>query len=265
MSILSTIVEHKKMEIESSKELISVSQLEKMAYFDRDTYKLTDSLTSSGKTGIIAEFKRKSPSKGIINDTSKVADVTSGYANHGASALSILTDSVFFGGSVDDLKKVRKLHTIPILRKEFIVDEYQVYETKAIGADAILLIASILDKNQATSLAKKAHDLGLEVLMEIHEEEELKILNEDLDVVGINNRNLKTFKVDIHHSIKLGKKISDEFVKISESGISSASDVINLKNHGFSGFLIGENFMKTYDPVNSFANFAQAIRNAQGK
>jgi indole-3-glycerol phosphate synthase len=261
MSILSTIVEHKKREVASSKELIPVSELEKMDPYERDTFKLSDSLLSADKTGIIAEFKRKSPSKGNINNTSRIEDVTTGYAANGASALSVLTDFIFFGGSVDDLLRTRAVNTIPILRKEFIIDEYQIHEAKAIGADAILLIASILDKNQANTFAKKAHDLKLQVLMEIHEEEELDLMNEYLDVIGVNNRNLKTFEVNLQQSVELAKKIPDEFIKISESGISSVQDIEFLKSHGFSGFLIGENFMKSQDPVSSFADFVNKLSN----
>ncbi len=260
MSVLNTIVNHKKKEVESCKDLIPFPELLKMTCFERDTYKLTDFILSQEKTGIIAEFKRKSPSNGIINNISKIEDVTTGYAENGASALSVLTDFVFFGGSVDDLRKARIVNNIPILRKEFIIDEYQVYEAKANGADAILLIASILDKDQAITLAKKAHDLSLQVLMEIHEENELSILNDYLDVVGINNRNLKTFEVDLQQSVKLVKKIPDDFIKISESGISSADDILYLSENGFSGFLIGEHFMKTSDPVNTFANFIDEVK-----
>lgn len=261
MSILSTIVKHKKKEVESSKELIPISELEKMASFERAPLRLKDFLISHEKSGIIAEFKRKSPSKGIINNTSKVEDVTTGYASNRASALSVLTDFIFFGGSVDDLQKARAVNDIPILRKEFIIDEYQVYEAKAIGADAILLIASILNKKQAITLAKKAHELSLQVLMEIHEEEELEQLNEYLDIVGVNNRNLKTFEVDLQHSVEMAKKIPEDFIKVSESGISSVHDIKYLKNHGFSGFLIGENFMKNDDPVSSFASFVNELNN----
>ncbi len=259
MSVLNTIVKHKKKEVESCKKLIPVSELLKMTCFERDTYKLTDFILSQEKTGIIAEFKRKSPSRGIINNVSQVENVTAGYAENGASALSVLTDFVFFGGSVDDLRKARNVNNIPILRKEFIIDEYQVYEAKAIGADAILLIASILDKDQAKTLAKKARELNLQVLMEIHEENELRILNDCLDVVGINNRNLHTFKVDLQQSVKLVKKIPDDFVKISESGITSADDLLYLSENGFSGFLIGEYFMKTSDPISTFANFINEV------
>lgn len=259
MSILDTIVEHKKIEIESIEELISVNDLKRLPLFNRNTYSLKEFLSNPLKTGIIAEFKRKSPSKGVINDKVDVAVVTLGYAKNGASALSVLTDFNFFGGSVDDLQKAREVNQIPILRKEFIIDEYQVYEAKATGADAILLIAAILDAQKAIALAKLAHDLDLEVLMELHEDNELDLLNVHLDVIGVNNRNLKTFEVSLQHSVELAKKIPGEFIKISESGISTVEDILYLREHGFHGFLIGENFMKTPDPAEAFSNFTREL------
>jgi indole-3-glycerol phosphate synthase len=261
MSILDTIVEHKKIEIESIEELISINDLKRLPLFNRNTYSLKEFLSNPMKTGIIAEFKRKSPSKGVINEKVDVAVVTLGYAKNGASALSVLTDFNFFGGSVDDLQKAREVNQIPILRKEFIIDDYQVYEAKATGADAILLIAAILDAQKAIDLAKLAHDLDLEVLMELHEDNELDLLNEHLDVIGVNNRNLKTFEVSLQHSVELAKKIPGEFIKISESGISTVEDILYLREHGFQGFLIGENFMKTPDPAEAFSNFTSELAN----
>lgn len=262
MNILDKIVNYKKKEVASANLMIPLSELEQMTYFSRPTLKLTDFLTDVDKTGIIAEFKRKSPSKGIINDRSTVEEVTRGYASNGASALSILTDSHFFGGSVEDLIMARKVNQIPILRKEFIIHEYQIYEAKAIGADAILLIAAILEKKQAKRFAKIAKDLGLQVLMELHDESELDILNDYLDVVGVNNRNLKTFIVDLKHSVQLAEKIPNNFIKISESGITSPEDIMFLKQHGFKGFLIGENFMKTENPADAFASFTESLQMA---
>lgn len=260
MSILETIIEHKKKELESCKELISIDDLKTLPLFDRQTLSMKESILASDKSGIIAEFKRKSPSKGIINDTSSVEEVTQGYAEYGASAISILTDNYFFGGSVDDVQIVREGCVLPILRKEFIIDEYQLYEAKAIGADAILLIAAILNKDKLKQLAKTAHGLGLEVLMEIHTEEELDHLNEHLDIVGVNNRNLKTFEVDLQHSADLGMKIPVEFLKISESGIASVEDLEYLRQYDFRGFLIGENFMKTSDPIGAFSSFVESMK-----
>jgi indole-3-glycerol phosphate synthase len=259
MTILETIVEHKKKEVASCKELIPVAELEKSPYFDRKSLSLKDFILDPLHTGIIAEFKRQSPSKGIINSIASVAEVTSGYAQHGASALSVLTDFNFFGGSADDLLKARKVNHIPILRKEFIIDEYQILEAKALGADAILLIAAILDPSTCLTFARKAHTLGLQVLLEIHDETELDWLNDSLDLIGVNNRNLNTFEVDLSTSANLANRIPNSLIKISESGISSAEDIQYLKEHGFNGFLIGESFMKTADPVVAFGRFVDSL------
>ena len=260
MSILDAIVEHKKKEVASCKELIPVEVLRNMPLFNRQTINFKESLLSGDNTGIIAEFKRQSPSKGIINDKADVKEVSGGYAAHGASAISVLTDFNFFGGSVDDLQKARSVTSIPILRKEFIIDPYQIYEAKAIGADLILLIAAILEQEEAESMASLAHELGLQVLMEIHGEEELDLITDHVDVVGVNNRNLKTFEVSLEHSAELAARIPDRYLKISESGISSPADIRYLKQHGFRGFLIGENFMKTSDPVMAFKNFVHELK-----
>jgi indole-3-glycerol phosphate synthase len=260
MSILKTIVEHKKKEIASCKQLISLKSLKEMPQFKRLTFGFRESILHPEKTGIIAEFKRKSPSKGIINDQVRVEDVTKGYTRYGASALSVLTDFGFFGGSVDDLQKARVVNQLPILRKDFIIDPYQVYEAKALGADAILLIAAILKKKEAEELALLARDLGMQILMEIHNEHELEMLNESLDIVGVNNRDLKTFEVNLEHSARLSSLIPDHFVKISESGISTPEDIQFLKKYGYRGFLIGENFMKTDDPAIAFANFVKTLK-----
>lgn len=260
MSILSTIVEYKKKELESTRDLIQVSDLQKLPFYHRDTFSMVNSLRNRENTGIIAEFKRKSPSKGIINEISRVDDVVEGYARHKASAISVLTDFNFFGGSVDDLKLARNVTSLPLLRKEFILDEYQLHEAKAMGGDVILLIAAILSPAEVKELAHVAHDLGLEVLLEIHNEEELEAISDDVDIVGVNNRNLKTFEVDLQHSVDLAMKIPDQFLKISESGIASIQDIEYLRQHNFEGFLIGENFMKTPDPVAAFAVFIESMK-----
>jgi len=259
MSILETIVSYKKKEIASCRELIPERTLREMPAFNRQTYSLCQSLLHPDRTGIIAEFKRKSPSKGIINDTATVEDVTKSYARYGASGLSVLTDFNFFGGSNDDLQKARGVNQIPILRKEFIIDSYQVYEAKAIGADAILLIASVLSKKEAENLARTAHELGLEVLMEFHDTGELNRLNEFVDIAGVNNRNLKSFEVSLDHSVTLAGHIPEKYIKISESGISSPEDILFLRKHDFQGFLIGENFMKSEDPGLAFRIFIDAM------
>ncbi len=265
MTILETIVKHKKKEVASCRELIPLGELEKSNYFNRMTFDMKEFLLDPVRSGIIAEFKRKSPSKGIINSTSTVEEVTRGYARQGASALSVLTDFNFFGGSADDLLKARAVNKIPILRKEFIIDEYQIFEARSIGADAILLIATILSPKECKSFAGKAHELGLQVLLEIHDEEELNRLNENIDMVGVNNRNLNTFEVNLSNSVLLARKIPDKFIKISESGITSAEDIFYLKQHGFNAFLIGENFMKMPDPEYAFAKFVDSLkRNIKG-
>ncbi len=261
MSIIETITAHKKKEVESCKNLIPIDTLQKREYFNRQTYGFTDSIINPDKTGIIAEFKRKSPSKGIINDEVQVEKITTGYSLAGASALSVLTDFNFFGGSIDDLLKVRSINKLPILRKEFIIDEYQVFESKAIGADVILLIASILTKNKAKEFGKLARELGLQVLMEFHDEKELELLNIYVDAAGVNNRDLNTFEVSLQVSVDMAGKIPAGLTKISESGIASPDDILLLRKHGYDGFLIGENFMKTIDPVMSFNSFVDTLKN----
>ena len=246
MNILDKIVADKKQFVKKVKSTTSILELEKSSFFDRKILSFSESIKN--KSGIIAEFKRQSPSKGIINNTSKITDVTKDYENAGASCLSILTDNKYFGGKTEDIISVRNLIKIPILRKEFIIDFFQIAEAKAIGADAILLIASVLTENEVLNFSKYAKSLGLEILLEIHNESELNHINQYIDCVGVNNRNLKDFSVSIENSIKLSDKIPDEFVKISESGISSIDAINELKKYGFQGFLIGENFMKTDNP-----------------
>jgi len=230
------------MEIAKAKSNISVQQLQDAEFFGRETFSLKHTLKS--KSGIIAEFKRKSPSKGIINDTKTPLEVVSEYEKFGASAVSILTDSEFFGGSFEDIRSVRKHLNIPILRKDFMVDEYQFYEAKSIGADIILLIAACLSPTQVSEFTDLAHQLHLEVLLEIHTEEELKHINKNVDFVGINNRNLKDFKVDLQHSVDLKNQLPNGIYSIAESGIYSEKDFKFLKEKGFDGFLMGEYFMK---------------------
>ena len=258
MNILDTIIGKKKTEVSARKQDKNISELEKGPFFKNETLSFKEFLLRNDKTGIIAEFKRKSPSKGIINDHSEVAEVTAGYTKSGASAISVLTDEEFFGGSLNDLLEATK-NEIPILRKEFIIDEYQVIESKAFGAEIILLIAACLTKKEVKKFASVAKNIGLNVLLEIHNEEELDHICDEVDVVGINNRDLKSFKVDLNKSIELCKKIPADMVKISESGIDNVSTIIRLKENGFSGFLIGENFMKTSDPVQAFENFVKEL------
>ena len=261
MDILEKIIAHKQREVAERKSLFPPKLLEQSTYYEGKAVSLKKYLLREDKSGIIAEFKRKSPSKGVINAHAKVERTTIGYMQAGASALSVLTDSEFFGGSSDDLKTARKFNFCPVLRKDFVIDEYQIIEAKSIGADAILLIAAALEPAKLKELAAFAKDLNLEVLMEVHGKEELDThLNEHLDIVGVNNRNLKTFEVSVDTSKALASAIPDEFVKISESGISDPSTIVDLKAHGYKGFLIGETFMKTGRPELTAADFIEKMK-----
>ena len=256
MDILEKIVLEKKKEVQAHKSQFSTVDLEQKDGFDRQCYSTKERLLRAQPFGIISEFKRKSPSKGIINDSVDVVDVTSGYETAGAAAVSILTDTPFFGGSYEDLARARKKLTCPILRKDFIVDEYQVIETKAMGADLMLLIAACLTVEQTRTLAKLAKSLGLEVLLEIHSEEEYnESLMDCIDILGVNNRNLKTFETSIYTSINLAEKLPVEVVKISESGLRDIDDLKLIAKAGYNGFLIGEQFMKHDDPAGELKAF----------
>ena len=262
MNILDTIIARKKEEVAVQKSLVSESALKQMPFYKAPVLSMASFLTMPGKTGIIAEFKRKSPSKGIINDSATVEAVTAAYSAHGASGLSVLTDTDFFGGSLQDLTAATVNET-PILRKDFTVDPYQIIEAKAFGAEVILLIAACLSPLQVKELARVAKDIGLEVLLEIHTQQELDHVCDAVDMVGINNRNLKTFEVDLAHSIALAKMLPAHLPKIAESGISQVSTILELKIEGFDGFLIGENFMKTPDPAAAFAAFVADLKNSE--
>jgi indole-3-glycerol phosphate synthase len=259
MTILDKILESKKREISHLIKSVTVRDLEGSSLFERKVVSLSGSIIDKSKTGIIAEFKRKSPSKGIINSFSTVEEVTSGYCIGGASGLSVLTESKFFGGSNEDLTSVRRKSIIPILRKDFIIDEYQVLESKSIGADAILLIAAALKNSEILKLSRLAGSLGMEVLLEIHEESELEKINQYINIIGVNNRNLKTFEVNTENSELLAEKIPSGFMKISESGISSPQVIRKLRAAGYDGFLIGEKFMSTADPVIAFSDFVKDL------
>lgn len=256
MNVLDKIVAQKKEEVAYQKSIISVGQLRESAQFERRCISLTERINNSVMPGIIAEFKRQSPSKGIINDKVDVSKVASGYCSAGASAVSILTDEKFFGGSIEDLQRARPHVECPILRKDFIIDEYQVYKTKAIGADLMLLIAAILTKEQVIAMTDLAHELGLEVLLEIHNREEFEQCYYDkVDLLGVNNRDLKRFKTSIQNSIDLAEILPKEQLKISESGISNTQDMARLTKVGYRGFLIGEQFMKHEDPAAELKKF----------
>lgn len=260
MNILDKIVLDKKAEVAEAKKNISIKELESSALFNRTTYSFKEFLTAPDHTGIIAEFKRRSPSKGIINDKVSVEAVTTAYAAAGASALSVLTDKDFFMGTKTDLHNARQVNQIPILRKDFMIDEFQVIEAKSLGADIILLIAAILTPQEIDALAKQAKNLGLNVLLEVHNLEELeRSINPNLDAIGVNNRNLADFTVSVETSYKLAEHIPAEFMKISESAISDPETIKGLKKAGFNGFLIGENFMKQADPGAAMAEFVKAL------
>ncbi|MEO7446618.1 MAG: indole-3-glycerol phosphate synthase TrpC [Ferruginibacter sp.] len=247
MNILEKIIIQKREELVVRKMLVPLEEIMQSVQMKRKSISLAKSVTGRSTPFIIAEFKRKSPSKGFINQQADVTKITPAYVEAGASALSILTDRQFFGGSTKDIFQARK-NEIPILRKDFIIDEYQVYASKVMGADIILLIAACLTPKEVKDLASCAHLLGMEVLLEIHEESELDYICSEIDFAGINNRNLKTFETDIDNSIRLAEKLPREIIKISESGIDNTAVVKKLFAAGFQGFLIGEQFMKQPDP-----------------
>ncbi|MEM0542142.1 indole-3-glycerol phosphate synthase TrpC [Flavobacterium sp. j3] len=260
MTILDQIIASKKKEIALKKAVVSTQQLENNDLFNSKTVSLSKSILNS-PFGIIAEHKRRSPSKDIINTSLSVEEVVTGYESSGASGISILTDNQYFGGSLDDLLLAKASVKTPLLRKEFIIDEFQILEAKAHGADAILLIAAVLTPTEIKILSEFAQSLALEVLLEVHSLEEL--LNSSmpsLDIIGVNNRNLKTFELDLKTSIDLFEHIPQDFVAISESGINNPKDVWQLKNVGFQGFLIGENFMKTNNPGESLGQFINQLK-----
>lgn len=258
MNILNTIIAKKEIEVENLKRTKSISELENGPFFKNEVIDFKKYLLRDDKTGIIAEFKRRSPSKGVINNTSTITEVTTAYTKYGASGVSILTDEEFFGGTINDLLEAT-INEVPLLRKDFIIDEYQLLESKAFGAEVILLIAACLGKDDVKHLASFAKKIGLNVLLEVHNEQELEHICEDVDVVGINNRDLKTFTVDINRSMELSKKIPADKIKISESGIDDTAAIRLLREHGFRGFLMGEKFMKEKDPGNAFKNFAEEL------
>lgn len=257
MTILDKIIERKREEIAVSKSYTSLEQLKSSELFERKNYSLKESIKN--KSGIIAEFKRQSPSKGIINNNVQPLEIASAYESFGASGISILTDKDFFGGSFEDILKVRNHINIPILRKDFMIDEYQFYEAKSIGADVILLIAACLSPDQVQEFTELAHQLDMEVLLEIHTEEELKHFNSEIDLVGINNRNLKDFKVDLQHSVQLKDQLPKDTLSVAESGIYALEDFKFLKEKGFDGFLMGEYFMRNPNPAKAFEEFSLSI------
>jgi indole-3-glycerol phosphate synthase len=262
MDILEKIVANKRKEIEKYKPLSSMERFRKEGFFwEISNRSLKQSLLADGSTGIIAEFKRKSPSKGWFKTKElEVEPVVKYYNSQGAAGISVLTDEVYFGGDLDDLVQTKVITDIPVLRKDFMVDEWQIAEAKAFGADVILLIAACLSPTEVKQLAGFTKTIGLEVLLEIHNEEELDHICDEVDMVGVNNRNLKTFEVDINTSLQLINKIPGDKPAIAESGISNPQTIVSLKEAGFKGFLIGESFMKEPDPGAAFTQFVTELK-----
>ena len=260
MSILEKIIADKRKEVDRQKELVPLDILEKSSYLERKGISLVSELGAKGSSGIIAEYKRKSPSAGVLNEGVDPEPITGAYSEAGAAGLSVLTDQKYFGGTIDDLVRVRRVSELPILRKEFIIDEYQVLESRATGADVILLIAAVLNRNQVQQLSGLAKKLGLEVILEVHEEIELNRLHNSIDIIGVNNRDLKRMITDVETSRQLAGKIPSEFIKVSESGISNAETIMELKEYGFRGFLIGEHFMQHKNPGTECKRLIKKLR-----
>lgn len=260
MTVLDKIIRRKKVEVEQARLAVPEEVLLRRPAFDSDCLSLTASIADPSRKRIIAEFKRASPSKGLINGHSTVTDVVRGYQETGAAAVSVLTDRDFFQGELDDLLEARRSLNIPLLRKDFVVDPYQITEAKAYGADIVLLIAAALKPREVRSLAEYAKTLGLTVLLEVHNRRELEEnLWDHLDAIGVNNRDLRDFSVSVSHSLELAELIPDRYLKISESGISDPSTIAQLTAVGYQGFLIGETFMKAKNPTAAIQEFVTAI------
>ena len=259
MNILDTIVQQKRKEVDDLKHRLPENMLMNSVLYERDCYSISEALNHPGGSGIIAEHKRRSPSKGIINNQLELSHVVNAYQHAGASALSILTDEIFFGGTNQDIVSIRSSISIPILRKDFIIDEYQVHEAKSIGADFILLIAACLTPARVRQLAALAVGIGMEVLLELHDEDEFGHICDEVQLVGINNRSLKTFDVNIDRSLKMAEQIPSSKIKVAESGIDDSSQVKIFLDHGYKGFLIGEYFMRQSDPGQALKNFINKL------
>lgn len=257
--ILQTIVARKRQELASQMEAIPLAGLEARIDTPAPGRSMRQSLAASA-TGIIAEFKRRSPSKGWIKAEADAARIPAFYEHAGAAALSILTDEPFFGGRLADVLEARPTVSLPILRKDFVISPYQLYQAKLAGADAVLLIAAVLTVRQCRELASLAHELRLETLLEIHDERELDYLNDNIDLLGVNNRCLGTFHTDVECSFRLAARLPADRLLVSESGISRPDTVLRLREAGFRGFLIGENFMKTPDPGQALSRFIQDLQ-----
>lgn len=263
-NILEEIVAHKRKEVAERSDLYPVKLLEKSLYFPSTPVSLRGYLRRPDRLGVIAEIKRRSPSKGDINKHISVEELSIGYMQAGASALSVLTDTKYFGGKLEDLTTARRFNFCPILRKDFVIDEYQVLEAKSAGADAVLLIAAALRPDEVRSLGALARSLGLEVLLEVHSEEELRRYEcPEASLIGVNNRDLSTFTVDVSTSERIAPLISAEFGKVTESGISDAATILRLKAAGFEGFLIGEAFMRHSKPQAACKRLIEQVRQQQ--
>jgi indole-3-glycerol phosphate synthase len=260
-TILDTIIAAKKIEVAQAKKQKNIASFENTLLWNSERRSLKQSLLNNTNTGIIAEFKRKSPSKGWFKPYNfSINEVVTAYSNEGAAAISILTDENFFGGNLADIEQARAITRVPLLRKEFIIDEFQIAEARAHGADIILLIAACLTPVEVKKLAAFATQLQLEVILELHDEAELQHICDETAIVGINNRNLKTFEVDIERSLRMAEKIPASKIKIAESGISAVDSINLFRKNGFRGFLIGENFMKAPNPSIAFASFVQQLK-----
>ncbi len=258
-NILNTIVANKKVEVATLKSLTTIKQLENSIYYASPCVSLSNYLKRIDKSGIIAEFKKQSPSAGYINKYADVEAISLGYMQAGASALSILTDKTYFGGNNIDLETARQFNYCPIIRKDFILDEYQIIEAKSIGADAILLIAAILSQTEIKNFTALAQSLHMEVLLELHEASELSKIDNAVNCIGINNRNLNTMQTDITTSFQLKALLKNDFITVTESGISNIETLLSLQKEGFDGFLIGEHFMKHAHPAEICQAFAHTL------
>jgi indole-3-glycerol phosphate synthase len=263
MTLLDKIIASKRSEVKQLKRMTPIAELQERKYFERKTISLSGSILQENSTGIIAEFKRKSPSAGTFHNVISPAEVASGYCLAGASAISILTDRAFFGGTINDLEEVRKVVDCPVLRKDFVIDESQVIEAKASGADAILLISEVLPAHALSRLHNLATSLGLEVIVEIHDKKNIDSLPAGTKIAGINNRNLATLDVNLGNSEELAGIIPAGIIKVAESGIRSPEDYIRMKKSGFEGFLIGEYFMKNIDPGLACKTFIKEIHECE--
>lgn len=260
MDILTQIVANTKKELQTRKQNCSVKELEKTANYKKNRISLSQAIRDKSGTAIIAEIKFKSPSSGKLHDKIEPAKIGLGYQTAGATAISVLTDEKYFSGKTEYLTKTREVTEIPILRKDFILEEYQIVEARAIGADAILLLAAILKPKELLRLARFANAIGLETLLEIHDEQLADYLTPAINLVGINNRNLKTFEVNIKNSLKLVEQIPANYCKLSESGLSSADTIKKLVQAKFDGFLIGETFMKSDNPAKSLEKLLSELK-----